>query len=125
MTNQTDEQSVLDAVEETDTLDDVLDVAGEVLREYGDEALTSQTRLCRLARYVVARLGGPPYAPQVVGGLGRATLRDGHAIWRTGDRVMFGTEEHAQWPVGGISAQAVEEFLTGIVRIVELAPTDN
>lgn len=42
-----------------DTLDDVLDIAAEVLRDYGGEP--GDTRIERLARYVASNLGGEPH----------------------------------------------------------------
>lgn len=47
-----------------DSLDDVLDVAAEVLRENADDP--GNTRIERLARWVVANLGGEPYTPTQV-----------------------------------------------------------
>lgn len=115
----------MDNVEETDKLDDILDVAVEVLRDYGEEALTSQTRVCRLARYLIARLGGPPYKHDAQGETCRVVLRDGRAVWRAGDVVRLGTEAYAEWPLTGISGQATEEILVAITRAIELEPTDN
>lgn len=42
-----------------DTLDDVLDLAAEIIREYGGDP--QGTRIERLAHWVATNLGGPPY----------------------------------------------------------------
>lgn len=47
-----------------DSLDSILDIASQVLYEYGPEA--GDTRIERMARYLVLMFGGAPYSAEKV-----------------------------------------------------------
>jgi hypothetical protein len=67
-----------------DSLDQVLNVAGEVLAENG--AAPGDTRIERMARFIAFNLGGRPY-----GALrsGRFDVSEVLAVWQTGGLIGF------------------------------------
>ena len=103
------------------TLDSILDEACSVLRDYGAD---DDTRISRMAKFIVARLGGQPYAIQVEGTVGRAILQgEKFAIWRTGDQFGIGTTEKVMF--GLPSAHSAEEIAVAVLRLLEMAPRGN
>lgn len=71
-----------------DTLNDVLNLAAEVLADYGEAngGAPGATRIERLARFVALHLGGEPYGPITSGD---ASPSDTIAIVPAGDSVGF------------------------------------
>ena len=65
---------VTDVPAPVDRIDAALDVAAEVLGEYGDHA--GMTRIERLARYVALNLGDEPYIHQGAGSIERYGVRN-------------------------------------------------
>jgi hypothetical protein len=70
-----------------DTLDGVLDVAAEVLAEYGGER--SDSRIERMARWIAANVGGEPYQMTETSGAMAKAVMPRCAIWRVGEQFGF------------------------------------
>lgn len=106
-----------DVVHTVDKLDDVLDVAGEVLFEYG--GYPGDTRIERLARYVVATLGGEPYGIQRLGTHARCKLdHDGLEVLRADER--FGIVQGGLTLIIGNTAREAVSLAVAILRTAEL-----
>lgn len=110
--------------QEVDTLDSILEVAVDVLRDYADGDDASHTRIVRLASYVTAHLGGPPYSVERVGVIARAKTMNGRAVWRCGDKLGFGDVEKSEYPANGIPIHIAEDYAVAVLRVMEPAPDD-
>lgn len=118
-----------DAGGPVDHLDAVLDVAGEVLSEYGGDPGT--TRIERMARWILCTTG-MPHTLEAAGALARLT----YALERTEDELMWGTPPDAQVQVlrcGGMiailgsahmNAESARATASMLLRAAEITEAD-
>lgn len=108
-----------------DSIDVVLDVAADVLRDY--LAPDGRTRLERLARWVCSQLGGAPYAVERAGGVAFVQLPHMGRAWRVGERVGLTSRDSStiEWPRGGMSVQRAREVAVALLRLCELHEDDD
>ena len=109
-----------DVEDPIDCVDQILDVAGDVLRDYGNEC--GQTRIERMARWIALNLGGPPYESKRAGGLEKIILGTGDhdlAVLRAGH--FFGIEQDGVTIIVGRSALEARSLAVALMRCAEHA----
>lgn len=101
-----------------DTLDGVLDVAGDVLQDYASESL--DTRIARMSRWLALNLGGPPYHAET---LGRDFQRydtgeQSYDLVRVGS--IFAIQKRDGSTCGlGFGAQSARALAVALLRVAE------
>lgn len=104
-----------------DTLDGALDCAVTVLQDYGGCAGT--TRVERLSRWMVARLGGEPHGVSAsAGSIARFDVVGSHRVVRVGGLVgveFAGADQTL--PHGGMLAAGARSMAVALLRAAELA----
>lgn len=104
-----------------DSLDGVLDVAGDVLRDYGPDP--GRTRIERMARFIALNLGGAPYSSTRVGTVERCRLDHGVTIIRSGEK--FALEQGGMTLVVGHAAFEARALAVALLRCAENADVDT
>lgn len=116
------EHDVVDVAHEPrpiDALDDAVDLAAEVLAEYGGS--DGSTRIERLARWVLLRAGGEPLVHQVerAGAVARIKVEHG-SILRVGDIVAVQVAKDERH-----SPRDLRELAVAALRMAEIFESED